>query len=205
YEITGRMSPNGPAQESFSLYRTLPGSQSADKAAVREGAPILGTLTTQDIKTAPDGSFTITIDSDPANGRPNHLQSGDNQDEILIVRDTLSDWTKQGPGRLTIKRVGGPAPHPAPTKAEQVDHAIRLMQAMVPFWIKYVDDYIFTRPINQIESPQPRDGGWGYASLGRFELANDEAMVVTVEPLAARYLGFQITDLWSITPEYVRH
>ncbi len=202
YEITGRVTAAGPAQESFVLYRYQPGTRADDKQAVREGSPVLGALTTKDLKTEPDGSFTISLDHDPANGRPNHIQTGENRDERLIVRDTLSDWTTQTPGDLRIRRVGGPPLQPAPTRESIIAHAVATMKIMVPFWIKYVDDYIFTLPKNTIPPPQRRDGGWGMASMGRFDLAPGEALIVTINPLGARYRGFQVTDAWSVAPDY---
>jgi hypothetical protein len=204
YEITGRVAPDGPAQESFALYRSLPGSSNGGAKAVREGSPVLGALTVRDLQKAADGSFTITIDHDPADGRANHIQSGDSPDEILIVRDTLSDWASQRPGAVSVRRVGGPAPGPEPTQAGIVRRAIELMRAMVPFWLKYDRDFVFSLPVNAVQAPQKRDGGWGYGAMGRFDLAPDEAMIVTVEPLGARYVGFQIADLWSVAPDYVR-
>jgi hypothetical protein len=35
-------------------------------------------------------------------------------------------------------------------------------------------------------------------------LRDDEALVVTMNPLGAKYLSFQIADPWSITPDYSR-
>jgi hypothetical protein len=204
YEIAGKVTASSPAQLSFVLYRTLPGGP-ANASQVREGAPVLGALIDHDIKTGPDGAFTITIDSDPAGDRPNHIRSGDGADEILIIRDTLADWTTQQPTALIVRRVGGPPPKPVPSDSEITKRAIDLMRAMVPFWLKYDRDFIFPIPVNTLGPLQKRDGGWGYATIGHFALAPDEAMVVTVEPLAAKYLGFQVTDLWSVAPDYIHH
>ena len=38
-----------------------------------------------------DGSFTITVDSEPADGRPNHVQTTPAAHEFYI-RDVLLDW-----------------------------------------------------------------------------------------------------------------
>ena len=43
-----------------------------------------------------DGSFTITVDSDPADGRPNHVQTTPEAHEFYI-RDVLLDWDRDDP------------------------------------------------------------------------------------------------------------
>jgi hypothetical protein len=205
YEITGRLRQDGPIQKSFLLYRFPPGSRPANEKAEREGSPVLGALTAKDLATSPDGSYTITIDKDPANGRSNHIQSGGAPGERLIIRDTLSDWATQAPDFLTIKRVGGGDPQPAPTEEEITRRALDTMKIMVPFWIKYNHDYIFKFPRNTLPPPTARDGGWGYGAMAWFDLAPEEAMLVTVDPLGAKYIGFQIADVWAVAPEYKRH
>jgi hypothetical protein len=165
----------------------------------------LGALTARDLSVASDGSFTITIDHDGANGPGNHIQSGDNPDEILIVRDTLSDWSKERPNGLAVARADGPPLKPQPTNKVIAEQAIQLMRSMVPFWLKFDNDYIYAHPANVIETPRRRDGGWGFAVMARFDLKPDEALVVTLDPAGARYLGFQIADPWSVAPDYIRH
>ena len=53
-----------------------------------------------------DGSFTITVDSDPAGGRPNHVQSSPAAHEFYI-RDVLLDWGRDDPNTFTVERLGG--------------------------------------------------------------------------------------------------
>ncbi len=55
-----------------------------------------------------DGSFAITVDSDPADGRPNHVQSTPEAHEFYI-RDVLLDWDRDDPNHLTVQRLGAPA------------------------------------------------------------------------------------------------
>lgn len=42
------------------------------------------------------------------------------------------------------------------------------------------------------------------ATLGCYRLAPDEALIVTADPLGARYLGVQIADPWMVSYEYRR-
>ena len=62
-----------------------------------------------------DGSFLITVDSAPAGGRPNHVQSSPAAHEFY-VRDVLLDWGRDDPNAFTVERLGGPRrPTPALT------------------------------------------------------------------------------------------
>ncbi len=51
----------------------------------------------------------------------------------------------------------------------------------------------------------PREGGWGFAASGQFQLQPDEALVVTLDTLGAKYVGFQLTDPWAISTDYIEH
>ena len=64
-------------------------------------------LTAKDLVVDPDGKFVITVSTEPADGRPNHLQltSGST---IIAARNTLGDWATEQPMTLSIERVGGP-------------------------------------------------------------------------------------------------
>src|SRR3546814_11414758 len=66
----------------------------------------LVTLTDKAIKLEPDGTFRVTIDSKPANGRANHMQV---QPGLLLfaARDSRSDWA-QNASTLSLRRVSGP-------------------------------------------------------------------------------------------------
>lgn len=196
YEIRGRMPERPPSHLSFTLYGSLPGTTDMN----REGSPIRAAL--DSVEVDEDGGFVITVDPNPALGRPNHLQNGD-PTALLIVRDTLSDWHREGPVSIAVRRVGGPPPGPERTVGQMSERAVWLMERTVPFWLAYDDQLIYTRPVNSVQPPRRRGGGWGFATSGHFALAPDEALVVTLDRLGARYLGFQLTDPWGVGREYV--
>ena len=54
---------------------------------------------------------------------------------------------------------------------------------------------------NRLVGPNGRDGNWGYLAGGRFRIADDEAVLVTLDPAGSYYTGFQITDPWTIAPD----
>ncbi|HET6731952.1 DUF1214 domain-containing protein [Mycobacterium sp.] len=98
YVITGRFSDlteNGrPADTSFSVLEGLAGTTSS-------------ILTADDLEINEDGTFVITVSSEPANGRRNHIQLTSSS-TIIAARDTLGDWNAEEPISLAIERVGGP-------------------------------------------------------------------------------------------------
>lgn len=202
YVITGKIGAKPPAQASYLLYNSIPGDGSGpiDK-------PIDGLLD-KDIVTGSDGRFTITIDGDPkgaATGNPaNHIRSAADA-RLLIIRESMSDWEHETPAQLSIERVGGSDPKPAATDAELGDRAIALAAKMTAFWLKYPNGFIQKLPENVVGKPNARGGGFGFTVNGRFALAEDEALVVTLDPATAAYVGFQVADSWAIPFEFVHH
>ncbi|MBW2425547.1 MAG: hypothetical protein JRG86_14945 [Deltaproteobacteria bacterium] len=196
YEIHGRMPADPPTHLSFTLYASLPGTTEMN----REGSPIRAAL--DEVEVDAKGRFVITVDPEPADGRANHIQSGE-PTALLIARDTLSDWRRESPVSLEVRRVGGVSPEPMRTLQQMSERAAWLMERAIPFWLAYNDQMIYSRPVNAVQAPRRRGGGWGFATSGQFALAADEALVVTLDPLGARYLGFQLTDPWGVARDYV--
>lgn len=198
YRITGKLAPVPATQYSFLVYGSPPDEAERLKTI---DTPVAGILD-KDLKAEADGSFVITVDSEPANGRVNHLQIDGHATKILL-RDTLGDWTKQAPGSVRIERVGGPAVQPL-SEAELVRRAAAAIPADVAYWLKFNSGYIYQLPANRFARPVARGGGWGFMAQGHFDLAADEALIVTIDPLAAKYIGFQLGDPWLRSREY-RH
>ncbi len=116
YRIDGRRRPPAASQQSFTLYSILPGTTAME----REGSPIIGAL--NEVEIDEDGRFVVTVDARPAEGRKNHIQSSP-ETAILIVRDSLTDWSRENASELSIERVDGPPAGPAPTVREMAERA----------------------------------------------------------------------------------
>jgi len=197
YEIKGRRHGAGPTQFGFELLDGAPGLHGIGKH--------LGFLSDADIKTDADGSFTITVDPDPA-GKPNHIQTGPAA-KALLIRDTLADWGKERPNALTIHRLG-PVDEDSPGVHQLALSAAHNLPAFAAFWLNFRDHALSKNFGGQINVPgkvTPREGGWGFAASGQFQLQPDQALLVTVDTLGAHYVGFQLTDPWAISAEYVHH
>ena len=203
YLIRGTVHGVGPAQLSIVVYRGIPGVPGSMNA---EGhMDELAGIASETIVRDAQGNFTITIDSDPANGRANHLQVPREESALhLMVRDSLADWSRQLPIELTIERLDPPSPAPAPrTLGEMADLAGEILGYSIPFWLNWFETYVYAKPLNDVPTPWKRVQGWGMTQQGRFALKEGEAWVVTVDPLDAKFFDFQISDPWTKAVEYV--
>ncbi len=149
-----------------------------------------------------DGAFEITVDRDPANGRPNHVRSTPEAHEFYI-RDVLMDWKRERINRLSIERLGGAPGRPAPSLEEELELAARYMWK----WARETDRWNAQPegiPVNHFEFKIDRDTDGALRSqiyvLGHFRLASDdEALVLTVDLGGADYFVAPISNAWGTT------
>lgn len=199
YEIRGRVKRPGPVEQHFVVMGSIPGTTPMNV----EGAQVVGALRSDAMTIAPDGSFTVTVDRDPANGRPNHLQIPARGTSFVIVRDLFTDWATQNPVALEVRRLAGPPLALAASEAQLAERAATLLAQIGPYWVEYDNRFVFSKPVNTVSAPRNRPGGRGFSSSGHFRLAPDEALIVTLDPLGAASLGFQLTDPWGVALEYI--
>jgi hypothetical protein len=199
YEVVGRRKGPGPAQATFLVYSSFIGAAPQNP----EGAEIIGTLQDKDLIFDADGYFRITVG--PGDGAPgeNHIKTGPGA-KVLKMRNALEDWDVQLPYQMRIRRIAGP-PAPPPRTDEQIAAAAAaLLKVQLDFWLTYLNN----RDAGAENTTRPllgRTGGWGYISGGRFKLKDDEALIVTIDPLSAGYFGFQLNDDWMTPPDYINH
>lgn len=167
-----------------------------------DGIRTLSSVGAKDIDVAADGSFTVTIDAAPASGQRNHLALPAGV-KSLLIRDTLADWHTQLPNRLTIAQVGGGAPPHA-----TLDDTRKAAVAVLAGYAKFTAGIIQAaeqQPLHTL-TPQVRSAELGVAGsvigLTRFSLADDEALVLTIDPQGAGYTNIQLTDPWTRSIAY---
>lgn len=203
YVVRGTVHGQPPAQETFVVYRGLPGVPGSmnSEGHMDELAGISTDTMVMDAK----GNFTFTIDADPANGRVNHLQvPKELTGMMLVVRDSLADWSTELPYELTIERIDKPEPMPAPhSETDMIAKAVHALSFNVPFWLNWFENYVYKKPLNDVPTPWKRVQGWGMTQQGRFSLKEGEAWVITVDPVGAKFFDFQISDPWTKAVEYV--
>lgn len=165
----------------------------------------LGGLLWRDIDFDADGRFVITLDSEPANGRPNHIQTT-LEARYLFIRDCRSDW-RQIPNAYRFKRLDPPT-RPPLTIEQIAERASRYMWDDVPamFWFLRTFAVLDT---NAITTPFNTGAVGGLVSqmiaFARVRLADDEAYVVTIGSGNAPFRNIVLHDSWFRTIEYWKH
>ena len=162
-------------------------------------------LSGHDLVLNDDRTFTITVDSNPADGRPNHVRSAPEAHEFYI-RDVMLDWAQDEPNEFTIERLGDPPKTPPKTIDEQA-------QLTADFMLHYAD---FTHRLsrgslsneaNTFSLAWSADTGGALRKQvyvgGHFRLADDEAFVIHVSDGGAGYFVVPIANVWGTTLEIV--
>jgi hypothetical protein len=204
YEIKGRLIGQGLTQETFILHNEASGATSDQEVKNQEEEH--GSVFLNNLPIAPDGSFTITIDSSPANGRVNHITTDPNvRDGYIIVRDTVSDWSRENPVALEVRRLSGPPLRPMLTEAELAERAAKQTLTAGAYWLAWGHKVFYDKPANGYTHEFNRVTGWGFVKCGRYRLEDDEALVVHLDRRQAAYLGFQLSDSWGQgqAPQYI--
>jgi hypothetical protein len=163
------------------------------------------TLSGNDLVLGEDRRFEITVDADPANGRPNHIRSSPAAREFFI-RDVLLDWERDEPNELSIERLGDAPKRPARSDAEQIEATIALMRAWVENSLRW-NRQALDEPPNSLSFTIDRETDGALRNqlyvMGYFDLADDEAMILDVHTGGARYFIAPITNLWGTSNEIV--
>lgn len=196
YVITGRRHGVGPVDANFT---------------VQTGADWLASdnLAQPDLKLDRDGTYRITVDDQPADGHRNHLRiSG--ASNVVLIRNTLADWSREQPDTLTVVRVSGPAPGASATDAALVQQIVTRLHAVADHSVHGVLSKVGHQPVNVIPQPGSAADKPGFLvtqrnTLGHFRLADDEALVATFNPGGAAYATFPVTNMWGVTPNARDH
>ncbi|MEN4474325.1 DUF1214 domain-containing protein [Mycolicibacterium cosmeticum] len=231
YVITGRFADpeHMPADTTFSVLTGLTGNTTA-------------VLTRDKLVLNSDGSFTITADATPADGRDNHLQLPADA-TLIATRNTLSDWGTEAPMSLQITRVAGPPdslfsqlggfaiPGLGPTvvRSPLLTTLVSLvppLSSVPPLVRGTVTAIIMALGIQReatymsVATTDPATGqrqdpnllrdparnaeflATQLQSAGYFQLGDDQALVLTVDPDGAGYFVVPVTDDWTVTTDY---
>jgi hypothetical protein len=97
---------------------------------------------------------------------------------------------------VNFRRLNGSVASPR-SRADLVKDASQQIIAIGKENVKFVD-WTWNDPPNQVK-PLIRKSAWGLPGDGlavnRFSLGDDEALIVTIDPLGAEYTGFVLADL----------
>lgn len=194
YEVTGRLDPARRAtQLIFQAGTSEPGIAPNLATAGSEAVQVLSALSDRDLKIGPDGAFRMTLGGGA--GAEPHVATPPGRISIGF-RDTMADWN-QRPAQLAIRRID-PGESKTYDRDELRQRVVGRLGDYVRGWSQFATYGFGGLQPNTHAKPTGRAGGWGFVMGLRFALADDEALAVTITRGGAEYLGFQVTDPWTI-------
>lgn len=191
YLIRGKVAPRRLTENYFTLWD-------------REGNTV-DVFNGRDLELAGDGSFVIEVDSDPANGRRNHIRSAPAAHEFYI-RDVLLDWERDTPNTLSVEKLGDPPRKPPLDDDQQAALTAHFMRTFADNTVRW-NAQALQRPPNVVDFTIDRDTDGAlrnqYYVLGHFLLQDDEALVLTLHTAGANYFIVPITNVWGTSNDIV--
>jgi hypothetical protein len=191
YEIHGRVGEHRMTENYFTLWDAHMGT--------------VDVLNGRTMQVDSDGSFTITVDADPANGRGNHVRTTAEAHEFYI-RDVLLDWGRDDPNYFEVQRLGGPVGAPARTLDEQAQATAAMMDYFANFTGK-LSHGVYKMPANHFNLAWSADKVGAMRNqvyvMGRFDLEPDEAFVVDLSDGGAEYFTVPLSNIWGTTLDLV--
>jgi hypothetical protein len=203
YRLTAHLAGAAPTQLSLQVLPALPGEDGWSK--------VIQEVLDSDIHTESDGSFTLTIGPGPSEGQANHITTTQDA-HFILIRDTLQGWSHETPYRMELTQLDGPVSTASTDDATLAREAAEVIRQITPRIVQAKgggfanQPGFYQGPANTLTSPKIREGGrWGLSSSGHFQLADDEALVLTLDPIGARYLAVQLASGWLSSLDYLRH
>jgi hypothetical protein len=167
----------------------------------------------REIEVAPDGSFELRFGPARRDPGPHYitLPAGS---AMLLVREVYSDWALERRGSIQIHRAGraGAAPPAADpgTMAKRYRVAGKILLSRLRTFLAFPEWFYLNLPVNTLTEPRPTPGGLAtqFSAVGHYDLADDQAMIVTVPAAGHRvapYQGIQLGSMWYISLDYINH
>jgi hypothetical protein len=163
----------------------------------------------RDVEINADGTFELRFGPPREDAGANYFALGPRA-AMLLVREVWSDWTAE-PGRIAIHRVDGlgGAPEPADEAklAKRFAAAGRSLVGQLNTFLQFPEWFYLKLPVNTMTEPRLTPGGLAtqYSSVGHYDLAADEALIVTVPASDAPYQGFQLGSMWYVSLDFINH
>lgn len=190
YVIRGRVPERRLTENYFTLW-----DQSMHSVAVFNG---------NDLILESDRSFIIEVDSDPRDGRKNHIRSSAGAHEFYI-RDVLLDWEHDRINELFVEKLG-PSQGSVRSEDDQIQLTARFMKAYAENTVRW-NDQALQRTVNDLSFTIDRDTDGALRNqlyiLGHFHITDEEALVIDVHIGGAQYFIAPITNIWGTTNDIV--
>lgn len=197
FRVDGQVNAPPGADVSFTLFNAYPGAGVDSQSQ--------GVLLLDQLDKDAEGRFSFTVGLDAAGDRVNHIQTRPGAARLIFVRDSLQDWAVETPVSLTVTRTAGPGAT-ARSESQRVAEAVAAIGASIDYWLRLMPQW-FGAPFNEIAKGRAKNFSYTRqaTSEARFRLAADEALVVTIDPCGAKYLGVQLADPWGASMDYGAH
>ena len=161
-----------------------------------------------DFEVEPDGTleFQVGPTEQAGNWIPSHSEA-----RLFTIRIYLSDWEAHASPAFHIERVSGavdlPPPLAAGDLARGLDRAASWVEASIPYWNQYSWGAFRAGPVNRASPARSTPGGADNIVYGSclWDLADDEALLLTCEVPRAKYWGFATHTLtWLESGDFGR-
>ncbi|GGU91659.1 hypothetical protein GCM10010182_03310 [Actinomadura cremea] len=167
----------------------------------------------RELDIGPDGEYRVTFGPPRPDAGPGYVALAPGS-AMLIAREVFSDWTNERPGEIRIHRADtlgtSPPPVPAAAMAKRFDMAGRMLVARIRTFLAFPEWHYLRLPVNTLTEPRSTPGGLTtqFSSVGHYDLADDEVMVITcpaADRAVAPYQGFQLGSMWYVSLDYINH
>jgi hypothetical protein len=167
----------------------------------------------REIEIRADGTFELRFGPARADRSANYFRLGEGS-AMLIVREVYSDWATERRGMIAIRRADrwGDTPVAPDTSALAKRYGVagKILISRLKTFLQFPEWFYLQLPVNTLTEPRPTPGGLTtqFSSVGHYDLAEDQAMIITV-PAApkdvAPYQGIQLGSRWYISLDYINH
>lgn len=163
----------------------------------------------REVQIEPDGSFTMWFGPSRDDPRPNYFTLAPTAN-MLLVREVWSDWTAT-PGTIAIQRADRIGEAPPPLRKEllgrKFDSAAKSLVQQLKTFLQFPEWFYLKLPVNTMTEPRLTPGGLAtqYSSVGHYDLAENQALIVTVPVSDAPYQGFQLGSMWYVSLDFINH
>ena len=159
---------------------------------------VYGERSLDELAKAPDGRLELVLSpsEQPGNWIPMHPKA-----RFFLIRVYLSDWERDVSPGFQIERVdlaGVPAPPLQPEAlARSLDRAVTWVERSLAYWNRYTTEACARAKPNQASPARSAPGGADNILYGScfWDLAEDEALLLTCERPDADYWGFALHTL----------
>ena len=215
YEITIKHGEKKASQISFMLWDWLMYEKGIGSDT---DVPMATFVVDENTKYNTDGSITLTLGPEPANGRSNYIQSKTGATQIYM-REIRGDGSVP-PVHLSVKRIKGEAPAKksmeelAKEAAVLIESGVKATHMITttfgqlaenkisPIRIRWKET-VGTKPKMSTEELVGPDRAVGFIGSGLFNLKEDEALVMTLNMLGTEYLSLNTYRPFLVSPEHV--